>query len=95
MLSENGELILKNKKIANTFNDRFGSIVDKLSLDQWDDHSLSPTMGSDRIDNIIKQYKNHTSIKNIKAKCNSFCSFSFQLVFMEEVKTVSGCSIST
>ena len=93
MLSENGELILKNKKIANTFHDHFGSIVDKLSLDQWDDHSLSPTMGSDRIDNI-KQYKNHPSIKNIKAKFNSFCNFSFQLVFMEEVKIVRGRSVS-
>ena len=45
-------------------------------------------MGSDRIDNIIKRYKNHPSIKNIKAKFNSFPSFSFQPVFMEEVKTV-------
>ena len=45
-------------------------------------------MGSDRIDNIIKRCKNHPSIKNVKAKFNSFCSFSFQPVFMEEVKTV-------
>ena len=58
MLSENGELILKNKEIANTFNDHFGSIVDNLGLDHWDDHSLSPTKGDDRIDNIIKRYKN-------------------------------------
>ena len=64
MLSENGELILKNKEIANTFNDHFGSIVDNLSLDHWEDHSQSPTMGSDRIDNIIKRYKNHPNIKN-------------------------------
>ena len=64
MLSENGELILKNKEIANTFNDHFGSIVDNLSLDHWDNHSQSPTMGSDRIDNIIKRYKNHPNIKN-------------------------------
>ena len=88
MLSENGELILKNKEIANTFNDHFGSIVDNLSLDHWYDHFQSPTMGSDRIDNIIKRYKNHPSIKNIKAKFNSFRSCSFQPVFIEEVKTV-------
>ena len=68
MLSENGALILKNKEIANTLNDHFGSIVDNLSLDHCDNHSQSPTMGSDRIDNIIKWYKNHPSIKNIKAK---------------------------
>ena len=56
MLSENGELILKNKEIANTFNDHFGSIADNLGLDHWDDHSLSPRKGDDRIDNIIKRY---------------------------------------
>ena len=88
MLSKNGESILKNKEIANTFNDHFGSTVDNLGLDHWNDHFLSPTMGSNRIDNIIKRCKNHPSIKNVKAKFNSFCSFSFQPVFMEEVKTV-------
>ena len=88
MLSENGELILKNKEIANTFNDHFGSIVDNLGLDHWDDHSLSSTKGDDRIDNIIKRYKNHPSIKNIKAKFNSVRIFSFQPVSVDDVKTV-------
>ena len=87
MLSENGELILKNKETANTFNDHFGSIVDNLGLDHWEDHSPSPTKGVDRIDNIIKRYKNHPSIKNIKAKCNSVRIFSFQPVSVD-VKTV-------
>ena len=76
MLSENGELIVKIKEIGNIFNDHFGYIVDKLGLDHWEDHSLSPTIGSDRIDKIIKWYKNHPSIKSIKAKFNSFRSFS-------------------
>ena len=40
MLSKNGELILKNKEIANTFNDHFGSIVDSRGLDDLHDHSL-------------------------------------------------------
>ena len=88
MLNENGELILKNMEIANTFNHHYGTIVDNLSLDHWDDHSLSTTMGSDKIDNIIKRYKNHPSIKNIKAKFNSFCSFSFQSGVLEETKRV-------
>ena len=79
MLSENGALILKNNEIENTFNDSFGSIVKNLGLDYWDDHSLLF---------LIKWYKNHLSIKNIKAKFESFCSFSFQAVFMEEVITV-------
>ena len=88
MLSENGELIFKNKEITNTFNDHFGSIVDNLGLDHLDDHSLSRTKGDDRIDNIIKLYKNHPSIKNIKAKFNRFRIFSFQSVSVDDVKTV-------
>ena len=66
MLSENGELILKNKEIANIFNDHFGSIVENLGLDHWDDHSLSLTKSSDRIENIIKRYKNHGVFKASK-----------------------------
>ena len=62
MLSENVELILKSKEIANNFNDHFRSNVDDLSLDHWDGHSLSLTKGSDRIDNIIKRYRNYPSI---------------------------------
>ena len=88
MLSENVELILKSKEIANNFNDHFRSNVDDLSLDHWDGHSLSLTKGSDRIDNIIKRYRNYPSIQNIKAKFNSVRSFSFQPVFMDEVRTV-------
>ena len=32
VLNEDGELILKNKEIANTFNDYFGSIVENFNL---------------------------------------------------------------
>ena len=77
MLKENGELILNSKKIANTFNDHFRSIVYKICLDHWDDHPLSPMTGSDRVDN-------HARMKNIKSKVSSFHSFYFQPVFMKE-----------
>ena len=75
---------INSKKQGN----HFGSIVDNLGLDHWNDHSLSPTKGSDRIDSIIKRYKNHPSNKNIKAKFNSVQSLSFQPDFMDEIKTV-------
>ena len=88
MLSENGELTLKNKDIANIFNNYFGSIVKKLGLDHWDDHSLSPTKSSDRIENIIKRYKNHPSIRKIEANFNSVCIFSFQSICVDDIKTV-------
>ena len=43
MLSEIEEKTRKNKQIAKnkqTFNDRFGSILNKLGLDHWEDKSL-------------------------------------------------------
>ena len=37
VLNEDGELILKNKEIANTFNDYFGSIIENLNIEHWDE----------------------------------------------------------
>ena len=39
MLSENGELIIKNQDIANTFKDYFGSTVKNINLFQWNEHN--------------------------------------------------------
>ena len=39
MLSKNGELIMKNQDIANTFSNYFGSIVENLDLFQWNHHN--------------------------------------------------------
>ena len=80
MINENETLILKIKEIANTFSDHFGSIVDNLRLDHWHYHTLSPTKDFERIDKIVKRYNNHSSIKNIKIRYNSVCSYSFHAV---------------
>ena len=39
MLSKNGELIMKNQGIANTFNDYFESIVENSNLFQWNEYN--------------------------------------------------------
>ena len=36
MLNENGGLLLKDKDIADTFNEYFGSIVESLDLYKWE-----------------------------------------------------------
>ena len=36
MLNENGELVLKEKDIADTFNEYFWSIVESLDLYKWE-----------------------------------------------------------
>ena len=84
MLSENGELTLKNKEIANTFNDHFGSFVNNLSLDHWmiiPCHRQKVLIGLIISSNGIKT----PSIKNIRAKFNRVRSFSFQPGFMDEI----------
>ena len=36
MLNENGKLVLKEKDIADTFKEYFGSIVESLDLYKWE-----------------------------------------------------------
>ena len=66
MLNEDGELILKNKEIANTFHDYFGSIVENLNLEHWDEDSNSYSKIN---------HRNNQSIKNIKKKYKNIKKF--------------------
>ena len=90
MLNEDGELILKNKKIANTFNDYFGSIVENLNLEHWDEdsNSYSGINHRNNVKDIIKKYSNHPSIKNIKKKYKNINKNSFRQVTTDEIKKV-------
>ena len=87
LLNEDGELILKSKEIANTFNDYFGSIV---NLEHWDEDSNSYSVINHRnnVKDIIKTYINHPSIKNVKKKYKNIKNFSFRSVTTDEVKNV-------
>ena len=91
MLTENGELVLKNKKVADTFNDYFGTILEVLDLYYWKDNSelLSNTKSFDRINNIIKKsskHKKQNKTKKKKKKFQNFSYFSFRAVSLDEVK---------
>ena len=90
VLNENGELILKNKEIADTFNNHFGSIVDKLNLQHWNESFDMPSLGvrSEDLNYIINKYRNHPSIKTIKENFPNVKKFAFQLVSTEDVKKV-------
>ena len=90
MLNEDGELILKNKEILNTFNDYFGSIVENLNLEHWDEdcNSYSGINHRNNVKDIIKEYSNLPSIKNIKKKYKNIKKFSFRPVTTDEVKKV-------
>ena len=90
VLNEDGELILKNKEIANTFNDYFGSVTENLNLEHWDEdsNSYSGINHRNNVKDIIKKYSNHPSIKNIKKKYKNIKKFSFRPVTTDEVKKV-------
>ena len=88
MLTENAELVLKNNKITDTFNEYCGTIVEDLDLYYWKDNSVSNTKSFDRINNIIKKYKNHTSIKNIKKQFQNFGNFYLSVVSLDEGRKV-------
>ena len=90
MLNEDRELILKNKEIANTFNDYFRSIDENLNLEHWDEdsNSYSGINHRNNVKDIIKKYSNHPSIKNIKKKCKNIKKFSFRPVTADDVKKV-------
>ena len=88
-LNENGNLILKNKEIAKTFNDYFSAIVDNLNLHHWENKTSPPSRTSDKINNIIKNYEKHPSILyNIQTKYRGIISFSFRPVSVEKVKKI-------
>ena len=82
VLNENGELTLKNKEIADTFNNHFGYIVDNLNLQHWNQGSDMPSLGvrSKDLNCIINKYRNHPSIKIIKENFPNVKKFVFQLV---------------
>ena len=77
VLNKDWELILKNEEIANTFNDYFGSIVENLNLEQWDEDSNSYSAISHRnnVKDIIKKYSNRPTIKKIKKKYKKYQKF--------------------
>ena len=63
ILSENGELIMKNQDIANTVHDYFGSVVKNLNLFQWNEHNGE--IHSKNVETINENFQNRPSCKII------------------------------
>ena len=91
MLNENGELLLKDKDIADTFSEYFGSIVESLDLYKWEtevsDLGLNDSE-QDYLDITIRKYEKHPSIQMIKQNFRITKKFSFQPVSKDEVKKI-------
>ena len=70
-MNEKGEIIFKNKEIANTFNKYFGSIIESLNLHIWTETSsdVPPSYTSDNgLEKILIKLVNHLSIKKYQIK---------------------------
>ena len=82
--------MLKSKEIADTFNNHFGSIVDNLNLQHWNESSDMPSLAvrSKDLNYIVNKYRNHPSIKTIKENFPNVKKFAFQLVSTEDVKKI-------
>ena len=91
MLNENGELLLKDKDIADTFNEYFGSIVESLDLYKWEseitDLGLNDS-NQDYLDITIRKYEKHPSIQMIKKNFRISKKFSLEPVSKDEIKKI-------
>ena len=91
MLNENGELLLKDKGIADTFNKYFGSTVELLDLCKWEseisDLGLND-FNQNYLDITIGKYKKHASIEMIKQNFRFPKKFSIQPVSKDEAKKI-------
>ena len=80
MLNENGELLLKDKDVADTFNEYFGSIVESLDLYKWESEISDLGLNysnQDYFDINIRKYEKHPSIQMIKQNFRISKKFSF------------------
>ena len=91
MLSENKELLLKGKDVADTFNEFFGFIVESLGLYKWEseisDLGLNDS-NQDYLDITIRKYEKHPSIQMIKQNFRVPKMFSFQPASKHEVEMI-------
>ena len=63
MLNENGELILKDKDVVDTFNEYFESIVESLDLYKWESEISDLVLNDsnqDYLDITIRKYDKHS-----------------------------------
>ena len=67
-LSENGEFLTENNKIAKTFNSFFETVTDSLNLLSW---SSKVKVCDDKVQGIILNFSNHPSILKIKEKIST------------------------
>ena len=91
MLNENGKLLLKDKDIADRFNECFGSIVESLDLYKWESEITGLGLNDsnqDYLDITIRKKEKHKSIQMIKRNFRISKKFPLEPVSKDEVKKI-------
>ena len=81
ILAEKEEVLRKDSKISETFNNYFVNITDELGIYEWGNN---PQICLD-ITEKIKYFNNHPSIKTIKIKFRKSFSFKFEFVSADKI----------
>ena len=85
-LSENGEFLTENNRIAKTFNSFFETVTDSLNLFSW---SSKVKVCDDKVQGIILNFSNHPSTLKTKEKFQLNKRYSFQHVSEAPVRKVA------
>ena len=88
VLNEDGELILKNKEIANTFNDYFGSVVENLNLEHWDEDSNSNSVINHKRPLLFNIFINDLILNVIKSEVCNFADGNTLYSFDKKLGTI-------
>ena len=88
ILNEKGDILFKNKDIADTSNEYFGSTVEWLGLHMRTEGSKAfPAYERDNsIDNNLMKIVNYPNIRTIKENLNITSKFLFQSVSVNNMK---------
>ena len=82
---------MKDKDIADTFNEYFESIVESLDLYKWEseisDFGLNDS-NQDCLDITVRKYEKHPSIQILNLNFRIPRKFSFQPISKDEVKKI-------
>ena len=75
---EDAEVLREEKKVADTFNEFFSTMVKELKIENDDNLLTDDIEETDPVLKAIKKYKNHPSILRIKSSLKHPKVFSFR-----------------
>ena len=85
-LTENGEVLKTELKIAETLNNFFGNVIKKLMIPKYSEYDLSIDRVENRTIRAVLKYRNHPSILAIRERKKFQISFCFKEVSIEEIQ---------